>query len=190
MRTYQGVMISLVLLLLSACTSSPSGITYYLLHAVQTQQPPQPDHAVTVNIRTIVLPDYLNKPQLALQTSPSTLHYASAHAWAETPENGVVNELAQVFRHHGVATQSRFARYDDTVWQLDVHIDDFIPTWQGEVILKGAFTLVSPDGQHTTQTFDYRKDLREDGFAHSVEMMRDVLDSLAQQISRQLKQTP
>ncbi len=179
----------LLALCLGACTSSPAAINYYMLHSPQAKQHKQPDTGPQVVLSDVQLPDYLMQRQLALQTSDTTLHFASQHVWSSPQDEDIRRLLSSGLRHDGVAVFTPATNnVVGDVTKVTISIDDFIPTWQGELILKGEYVIEHPDDSSNLTTFDYRTTLTQDGFAHSVVKMRELLARLSQQLSNDLKQ--
>lgn len=172
----------------SACTSRSVDLNYYLLHSPQSAQHAQPASDVRVALATVALPDYLHQRQLALQTSGTTLHFSSQHVWAAPQDEAIRRLITSGLRKRdvGVLDPLLFTQ-SDSVASVSVSIDDFIPTWEGELILKGEYVIHYGDQHSALNTFDYRTTLQEDGFAHSVAQMRELIDRLSQQLSNDLR---
>ena len=65
---------------------------------------------------------------------------------------------------------------------LDISIDDFIPAYNGMVILRGTYRLGQSQQPGKIIEFAFQAPLEKDGFAHTVEKMRELVAKLANQI--------
>lgn len=179
----------LVVIGLGACTSRSVDLKYYMLHSPQSVQHPQPTSDIRVTLASVQLPDYLQQRQLALQTSDTTLHFSSQHIWSGSQDEAIRRLITRGLRQRDVAVfDSSLYPQSDGIAAVTVVIDDFIPTWQGELILKGEYMIRDEEQNSVLRTFDYRTVLKDDGFAHSVAKMRELTDQLSQQLSSDLRQ--
>ncbi|WP_415037234.1 membrane integrity-associated transporter subunit PqiC, partial [Azonexus sp.] len=83
-------------LLLSACASTPPN-QFYLLEAAPTTATlnTASSTAPRLGIGTIVLPDYLNRPQIVLRDHGGRLLLRERERWAEPLEDGVRRTLGE-----------------------------------------------------------------------------------------------
>ena len=182
------VLTLLAVLGLAACTSRSVDLNYYMLHSPQATQRTQPDSDIQVVLTAVQLPDYLQQRQLALQTSDTTLQFSSQHVWATPQDEAIRRLITSGLRQRDVAVfEPSLASQSNDLTAVTVSIDDFIPTWQGELILKGEYLIRYDDKDSSLKSFDYRTTLQQDGFAHSVAQMRELVDKLSQQISDDLR---
>ncbi|KJS29420.1 MAG: hypothetical protein VR64_19730 [Desulfatitalea sp. BRH_c12] len=77
------VAVILTLAVLSGCRSASSGVAYYTLDALTAQTTPMPSAAApAIGIGAVMLPDYLDRPQLVMRTTPNALRIDEFHRWA------------------------------------------------------------------------------------------------------------
>lgn len=175
-------------LTLVGCTSSVAPLKYYVLHAPDTNTKIVSDEArQRVKLKSIILPDYLKQRALVVQTSSATLHFSTSHVWAEPLNKSIRQALSAA-----LWKENRILVVPDDVYTdsyphtgLYIQIDDFLSTYDGEVLVKGQYWLdnvESPQVHH----FDYRQTLQEDGFEHAVEKMRVLISDLANGISSEM----
>ncbi|GGF81863.1 PqiC family protein [Alteromonas lipolytica] len=186
----------LVLLLgaLSACSSKPISLNYYLLHDPgQSLSQPSRDISAqpTVFLRTLTVPTYLKQRNLSLQLSASQLHFAPDHLWAEPFDNDLTMAFGEALSlQHSVRlrAQSQWTNPAQTEYILDIQIDDFITTYLGDLVLKGTFRLQAPDSQAPQLIqFNYQLPLESDGFAQAVAQMRILVNQLAKDVVAKLE---
>jgi uncharacterized lipoprotein YmbA len=75
------VVVILTLAALSGCRSASSGVAYYTLDALPAQTTTMPS-APAIGIGAVMLPDYLDRPQLVMRTTPHALRIDEFHRWA------------------------------------------------------------------------------------------------------------
>ena len=134
------------------------------------------------------LPEYLAQPSLVLQLSDHQLHYSHFHIWAEPLKLG----LAQALSHDLNSNDSNVNFIVNTELRADlkadiiIKISAFQATHQAQVILSGSYTInrekVSPQSD-IINNFNLVVDLKENGYPHAVEKMRQVTLLLAKDIS-------
>jgi uncharacterized lipoprotein YmbA len=83
----------------SGCRSITPSMTYYLLNPV-TVGPTSPadadgKRAMTVGIRPIELPGYINRVQMVKRTGQNQLEIASYHRWADYPDRMIQRVLGE-----------------------------------------------------------------------------------------------
>jgi len=172
---------------LIGCASSGSALQYYLLHSTTspsaTQQDSSPHHLL---INKIVLPDYLKQRGLVYQTSSTSLHIATEHLWAEPLDEGITKSLKAALRTQGVMLVTHNVNAKDINDYLTLQIDDFIATWQGDIILRGQYVVKHIDDSQSAKDFEYILPLAVDGFPASIEVMREAIYALADDIANEV----
>lgn len=182
------VLIGIALLMLSACSSKPISLNYYMLHDPgQLAQQTTTDFSqyTTVWLRSLDTPDYLKQRNLSIQTSPSEIKYSTQNAWAETFPGDFASALSDsLFINHklNLGTQSRWTNGQDADYILDIRLADFIPTFNGTVVLKGSYRLEQSGSSPIFVNFNYQLPLQQDGFSHSVAQMRLLINQFAREV--------
>lgn len=175
-----------------SCSSSAPPLRYYLLHGVA---PASGDSSAELNfqqtvvLNALVIPDYLKQAGLVYQLSPAELHISQSHFWSESVDVGINQLLRDGMKRSNIqlVSAARVPTNTDEFVSLSLFIDDFLPTWQGYVILKGRFELKDKSGEVSVHEFHYTQSLSEDGFDHSILAMRSVINSLSSDLSSSLK---
>lgn len=186
------LLLPVLLLLAAGCTSSPQQPNYYLLsnataesHRVASGQP-----SVTIALSRLKLASYLNQTALAFLQGSHQLVFANQHLWAERLQDGVQRVLVDDFNQLGA---QRLIRADDPAashsdYQLQLQIDQFLPSDGGEVLLSGQYWLLQGGQLQAQQAFDLRAPLLQDGYRHSVAVQRQLLGQLAAVLSGAVRQ--
>lgn len=186
----QKVTFIICILMLSACSSAPVKVDYYLLdkdvsayqNTADTTSLPQ------LSISRIKLADYLNQPQLAILQNDNRIYYASQHLWAESLYNNIrrslVNELGKTSKYQVRLISDPSNGNPD--YQLDIQIDHLVATDNAKVILAGKFWLMKANKVLTRRDFYLQKDLTNSGFSHAIEQQRLLITELSQQIDTTL----
>lgn len=173
---------------LIGCASSGNALQYYLLHSTTSpsanQQAPNP-HRLLIN--KIILPDYLKQRGLVYQTSSTSLHISTGHLWAEPLDEGITQSLKASLRTQGVMLVTHNMNAKEVNDYLTLQIDDFIATWQGDIILSGQYIVKHIDESQSATDFEYTLPLAVDGFPASIEVMREAINRLAADIASEAK---
>lgn len=170
---------------LMACSSTPSSLTYYLLHSPSSgaMSETYPTTAKLMIIDRITLPEYLKHRGLVYQTSDTNLHISTKHLWAEPVEEGLTKSLKQALASRNVKLL-RADHYDGkAAIHVSLHVTDFVSTHKGEVTFTGDYVITSSLDELTHFTFDLRTDLENDGFSASIDAMRHAIDKLAETVA-------
>lgn len=174
------------MLLLAACSSTPTTINYYLLDGavnysedmVQTQS-----HKVVL-LKKLELANYLHNANLPLLQDDHQVRYANNSAWAEPIQQGIKRALVNDFNHSS-QTQlvlDSMPNSHNSDYQLQISIAHFSATDSGDVLLVGHYWLSQQDKVLTEQHFNFTQPLESDGFNQSIIQQRRLLKQLANMI--------
>ncbi|MBR9793386.1 MAG: hypothetical protein GYB58_16720 [Gammaproteobacteria bacterium] len=173
---------------LAGCSSKPIGLNYYMLHEptlVAAESSIDITNQPTIFLRTLSAPDYLKQRNLSLQLSDSEIHFAPKHVWAEPFDRDfkmALSESLSADHKMRLRMQSKWTNPAQPEYILDIQLDDFIPTYDGRLVLKGKFRL-EKDGMATQIIqFNYLLPLNKDGFAYSVSQMRKLIEELTNDV--------
>lgn len=188
------IFIVLLPVIITACSSKPIVLTHYLLHQPMPESTPVNADIYSrtpILLRSITTPDYLKHRNLSIQTSNNTLHFASQHVWAEPFANSFVFALtSELTEHHNLHLERNEAWITNpqNTAILDIRLQDFIPTYNGNVIATGDFRLeLGQGGEVLMRRFHFSLPIEQDGFSHSVATMRKLISQLANEIDSTLK---
>lgn len=176
---------------LAGCSSKPTNLNYYTLHdpAVHAKNRSVDSSLTFVEMPRVKLPDYLKHKNLAFQKSDTELHYAPQHVWSEPLYDGIYQTLGKVLlREHNIYVAEQLHHLvDEPDAKLLIKIDDFMATYNGQIILSGQY-WITKDGKRTIKLFQYTSALSKDGYPHAVTKMREVLTQLAQDAALVIKE--
>ena len=140
----------------------------------------------------IELPRYLAGRGLSMQVGPNRIETANHHFWAEPLDEAIAKVLVSDIedRTAGFRVERETGRWTaEADCRIRIEFDAFHPTHRSEVVVSGRFWIVTDDDR-TRGDFDLRRGLTSDGYAHAVDVLRDVLSSLADRISEDLTAAP
>lgn len=87
-----------ILLVLGGCAGSQPP-NYYALHSIQNVEPQvrtvSTDQDLSIGVGPVKIPEYLERPQMATRSTPSTLQFAEFDKWAESLEKNLARVLAE-----------------------------------------------------------------------------------------------
>ena len=164
--------------------SGPVPVSYYLLDpgATQTQRVVEHAHRPILALERVDLAAYLKQPGMVLQTGDHQVQLSRTHLWAESLDLALPKALVR-------ALQARTEGYSCVLgagdWagpadlRLRVRIDSLQANDQGEVVAAGRYQLLAADRPPLLADFRFSRDLTEDGHAHAVARMRELLDDIA-----------
>jgi uncharacterized lipoprotein YmbA len=144
-----------------------------------------------VTLKPIYLADFLQQSNLVQQISANQLEYAAYHYWAEpldkSLEKLLVNELNQLAVATVITTLDPRSKQADM--ELRVEFQQFLPSYQGNVLAKGQYWLVDKtQNEIKTDSFNYAIALEQDGYEHAVSRLQLAVASLAEDIAQALQQ--
>lgn len=178
----------IAVLWLAGCSSKPIGLNYYLLHKptqVMAQSSADISDQPSLFLRSLTAPDYLKQRNLSLQLSDSEIHFAPKHVWAEPFDRDfkmALSESLSANHQMRLRVQSKWTNPAQPEYILDIQLDDFIPTFDGRLVLKGKFRLATDGAEPQIVQFNYGLPLNKDGFAFSVSQMRLLIDELTNDV--------
>lgn len=168
----------ILLSLICACTLTLAGcagtpVTYYQLPNSHYQLP-SGYYRTPVYIK-VVLTDSLNQGNLVYQDSPTTLHFAQNHLWADDLDQEITqilaNELNKYSQHFSFMPQS------NSKHTLTVYISAFQGSYDGHIHIKGYSMW---DGsKEKGQNFNIRLSQQGNGYSNMVKALAKGLEQVA-----------
>jgi len=175
--------------LLSACSSSPRSLTYYLLHATGETSYTSQGVSKAVVLDKLTLPEYLKHRGLVYQTSDTNLHISTSHLWAEPVDEGLTKALTSKLVSQGISLNRPDHYASEEAVHMALHISDFVSTYEGEVILSGQYAVTHASGEVAVHPFLIKTPLENDGFSSSIKAMRSAIAQLAEDIQETVIKT-
>ena len=185
---------AIAILLLSACGSDPTiPDRYYSLVLAADGVSVVGDNensTARLIVGPIYLPDYLSDRGLPLQVGPNRIESANHHFWAEPLDEAIAKVLVRDIAVHtnSIDVERESGRYTPAEdCRLRVEFDAFHPTSESRVLTSGRY-WISSEGDSTRQEFSFSRTLTRDGYAHAVDALRDMLQTLAEKISANVQE--
>lgn len=175
----------LTLFALAGCinTQQAPQTFYYILDstpqpASQTNDVKLGDSVKQIKVNPVVLPDYLNQPNLVLKLSDHQIKIANYHFWAEDLRQSIQQVLINELNLQNPKTS--FSKIcSGACLTLDITIDHFYPTEDGDVMLAGTYYQ---SDTRVIKRFVLKRSLSNGGYDEAVPAMRALLSELASQI--------
>ncbi|GAB1438256.1 membrane integrity-associated transporter subunit PqiC [Providencia sp.] len=180
-------LLSIFVLLLAACSSTPEKKYYQLpIKAPQSQSAAVMDKG-QVWLQRIMLSDVLTSNGITYQTTDVSYTNASTHLWASPLEQqlgqAMVSELSAGLPDKLVSLQP-LQNSPDT---LDITLTAFNGRYDGKVLVQGFWTF-SHDKTVIRRNFDIQLDQHEDGYPELVRTLstawQQVADNIIKEISK------
>jgi uncharacterized protein len=124
--------------------------SFYTLNAMQGSTPvgnsADPQEEVTIAVGPVVIPDYLNRPEIVTRSAPNALKLADLERWGEPLEKGITRVLAENLSL--LLSTERITTFPGPVsipstYQVVIEITQLEPVQDGEVMLRANWTVFS-----------------------------------------------
>lgn len=173
---------------LGACASKPVDDHYYslVLAADNVEATVRAEDAKAhLIVGPVGLPAYLNKRGLTIQSGSNQIQTANHHFWAEPLEEAIskvlVRDISNLIDNVTVDRDAgRWTIAGDC--RLRVEFDKFHATSESRVTSSGRY-WISSSSTSIKKEFDVTRVLSADGYSHAVEALRELLGTLATQIT-------
>lgn len=181
----------LSLILLSACSSAPIKVQYYLLGEPKISLPitngENTSKVVKASLDKLVLAKYLRQNKLTILDG-NQLYFANQHLWAEDLNKAIASALAQdVNEHSKVKLLLRGEpEHRETDYKVELKVEHLVATQRHTALLKGHLWLLNKNQVLIEEAFIFSLPLEQAGFAHSVKQQRELVSLLAQKIEAAL----
>lgn len=154
-RSRTGLPILLLVLLLAGCAGGGAELRYYLIDPVALPELSGAEPGLSVQIRDLDVPQYLERFQIATRGPGNRIDYALNHQWGEPLRKNLLRTLAtHLGRSLGtveVATPlTRLASPPDL--RVRVHVERFERGADGRVQLHARWQLVDGDDGEVRHT--------------------------------------
>lgn len=177
-------------LLLTACASSPVILQQYVLSSASVQPMDVSPGAPTIELKRVMLPDYLQSRGLVMQREDGTLSKASLHVWAQPLDQDIGAAIVQRINQSGQFNAFYTGVYshplNNTHASISLHIEHFIVMESGDVVLSGYWYNSNDSDSPRMNRFQFRSELSDDGYAPAVNEMRKLLDEMTDSLIAEL----
>lgn len=181
-------LVSILVLMLAACSSTPEKMYYQLpVKAPATQTAVVMGQQNQVWLQRVMLADVLTSNGITYQTSDVSYSNASSHLWASPLEQQLgqtmVSELSSALPGRLVSLQPLQNSPDI----LDITLTSFNGRYDGKVLVQGFWTL-SHGKEVVRRNFDIQLEQKEDGYPELVRTLatgwQQVADEIAKEVSK------
>ncbi|WOB89848.1 membrane integrity-associated transporter subunit PqiC [Providencia sp. PROV175] len=180
-------LLSIFVLLLAACSSTPEKKYYQLPMKTPQTQSAEVMNKGQVWLQRIMLSDVLTSNGITYQTTDVSYTNASTHLWASPLEQqlgqSMVSELSAALPEKLVSLQP-LQNSPDT---LDITLTAFNGRYDGKVLIQGFWTYTH-DKNVIRLNFDVQLDQNEDGYPELVRTLsmgwQQVAESIAKEIDK------
>ncbi|EMF0916881.1 membrane integrity-associated transporter subunit PqiC [Providencia stuartii] len=178
-------LISIFVLMLAACSSTPEKVYYQLpVKSPATQSTVVMGQQNQIWLQRIMLADVLTSNGITYQTSDVSYNNASSHLWASPLEQqlgqSMVSELSSALPGRLVSLQP-LQNSPDT---LDITLTSFNGRYDGKVLVQGFWTL-SRGKEIIRRNFDIQLEQKEDGYPELVRTLADGWQQVASEIAKE-----
>lgn len=178
----------LIAALLSACSSSDEGKTYYQLpagpQALSSQTTSQGRQLLWVE--QVTIPDYLAGNGVVYQTTDVQFTIANSNLWASPLDQQLRNTLVANLSSQlpGWVVSSTPLGSEQQV--LNVNVTGFHGRYDGRVIVSGEW-LLNSQGELVKRPFNIELKQQQDGYDAMVKMLGQAWQQEAQSIAAEIK---
>jgi uncharacterized lipoprotein YmbA len=174
-----------LLLLLAACSGTPTSSTHYLLRSDIDAESRELQPSRYYALGSLTIASYIDQPGLVLETRQREIHSARSHQWAESLRDSLRYFFAQEISF-GIGEDVFFNRDKTGLTLIDISINQLHGTINGDAILIAYWVLVPPEGEAKYFQFSETRALSDDGYNALVEAEQQLLHLLATRISDSL----
>lgn len=180
--------------ILSACGSSPK-TSFYMLGADSHSTggyESAAKGAAAVGVWRVNLPDFLDRNELVVRDNQFEIKVADFSIWIGNLEDNmtqlVVDELALQLQSNKII-KSPWRAYRKNDYQVQINIDRFDGMLGGEVVLKGAWSLLDANGDKelSRELFIYKVTAADKSYKQMVAALSQLTVELAGDISKAIK---
>jgi uncharacterized lipoprotein YmbA len=179
----------LSIVILTGCSSSPQRTQHYTFNATSSSLNlgnKQTEHFV---IAPLQLASFLDQPGLVIQLNDNQVFTSSYHRWAQPLREILHTTLAQELNRTS-STELTFSKKQPRSRQsaqLHIDVEQFNSNDQSQVVFSGQFSIYNKEEKLiSNQSFHITKQLSQDGYPHSVNMLQLTITQLAKQINNTL----
>lgn len=146
---YRQVLLACAITLLTACAGSPA-VQYYVIAAVPVPASTPALHAgSSIGLGPVSVPEYLDRPQMAMRTTGNRIEYRDTERWAEP----LAGNLRRVLKENLAAAlpgstlhMYPWPRSTTVDYQVRVEVTRLDADAGGTVMLQGNWTLLDGTG--------------------------------------------
>lgn len=182
-----------LLAMLAGCAAAPHS-RFYILSPLSTDTAVHPGGSATViGVGPVELPDYLNRPQIAVRSGPYELRYNEIRRWAEPLQDNVTGVLAENLAR--LVPSDRVARFPwgrttTVAFQVVANISRFDADENGTVVLSASWKVYRGEGRENVaeKTSVIRESIgNSNDYSEIVAAQSRALDVLSREIAAAIR---
>lgn len=144
---------------LAACGTSPK-TSFYVL-GTDDIEPTPPTSELGIGLWKVTLPTLLNRPEIVTREGNNRVVYADFHQWAGGLDNNITITIGRELSHRlgtNRVSISPWRAHKKNDYQVKVYVYRFDGKLGGDVVVRGAWNLLSGEGD---------KELRREVFSYT-----------------------
>jgi len=184
---------TVMLAALAGCAATPPS-RFYILSPVASDTAAHPAGPGTaLGVGPVELPNYLDRPQIAMRSGAYELRYNETHRWAEALQDNVTNVLAENLARLVPSDKvSRFPWGRTTLvdYQVVAEISRFDADVNGTVVLSASWKLYRGESRETVaeKKSVFNETCKRPGdYAEIVAAQSRALDALSREIAAAIR---
>jgi uncharacterized lipoprotein YmbA len=176
---------------LAGCAATPPS-RFYVLRPVANATVTPAQSAPAIGVGPVELPNYLDRPEIAVRIGTYELHYSQMQRWAETLRNNVTGVLAEDLARLVPTEQvARFpwGRTTRVDFQVAVEISQFDADENGTVVLSAIWKLYRGESRDivTEKKSVFNETCQPNNYTEIVAAQSHALAALSQEIAAAIR---
>lgn len=181
------IIAALLLMTLTACSSTTQEIQYYAIALPQNgTAPADVNQQPIIQIRDIQLADYLNTMGVVYQQNDVQLVSANQHRWAEALDKQLTRSMIIALKKDFPAYQWQNTTNAGDVPQLQVIVTGFQGKYDGTAVIAGNWQL-DIKNKHFSGDFSHSIRVADDGYPALVRSLGQGWQQTIQQMGQQIQ---
>jgi len=135
------------------CGCASKQPNYYVLHSLQSEAPgvrtARAENDLSIGVGPIKIPEYLERPQMAIRSTPNSLQFAEFDKWAEPLEKNLASVLAEnlsILLSTDRVVVFPWAGSTHVLYQVTVDVSQMECTPDGKAVLVADWSVYGNSG--------------------------------------------
>ena len=186
---FRYLLIVSLMLSLSACGTSPK-TNFYVLNS-DYEPPAQGDEGVSVGVLKATLPPLLDRSEIVTRDGQYKIELADFHHWAGELNDNIISliarELSQRLKSNRIYSDPQRTNKESD-YQVKVFVASFDGELGGEATFRGAWSLLSSQGEHelSREIFMLSKQVKSKSYSDMVAALSDLTVQLSEKIANSI----
>jgi hypothetical protein len=182
------VVVCCVGLYLMGCSSPTT--RFYVLSALPAQATATVNQDIAVGVGPVVLPDYLDRPQIVTRNGQNELNLAEFDHWGASLKDNITDVIAEnlaVLLPSQKVSVYPWKRASSVKYQVSIKIIRFNRIDNGDVVLQTRWTVLTNDGTELyAQESHYAEKPSGRGYINTVAAMEQALTVFSRDVANSL----